>query len=152
HGCTASVVQGLAETAPLDRYDAVVWSSFSYSLVHPARTRTETLARLGECLSPGGRMLLGYITSGSQSRLSTALTRVSARLASADWTPEPGDAFTLIPLLPGLLRFVHSFRPDEIGRECAAAGLRTVGEEICDPRTRYVVLEIGRTNAKVNVA
>jgi len=143
HGLTASVVGGFAETAPQDRYDAVIWSSFSYSLVHPSNTRVETLLRLAACLPPEGRMLLGYITFRSQNRLSTMLARFTGRLASADWMPEQGDAFTAIPLVPGLLRFEHTFRRTEIENECAAAGLRIVGEEICDARTRYVVLEIG---------
>jgi len=142
HGLTASVVPGLVETAPLGRYDAVVWSAGCYSLVHPASMRVQTLVRLRECLSPGGRILAGYITFHSQSRLSILLVRLSARLASADWEPESGDAFTRIHLAPGLLRFEHAFRPEEVEREYAAAGLRILREEICDARQRYVVAEI----------
>jgi len=141
HGLTAPVIPGFVETAPLDCYDVVIWSCFCYSLVHPARTRVETLVRLGRCLSPEGRMVLSYITFRSQSRLSTTLARFSGRVASTDWTPEPGDAFTPVHLRPGLLRFEHSFRPEEIARECAKAGLRIVAEEICDERTRYIVTE-----------
>ena len=141
HGLTASVISGLVETAPLGRYDVVIWSCFCYGLVHPARTRVETLVRLGQCLSAEGRMLVSCITFQSQSRLSTTLARLSARLASTDWTPEPGDAFTPVHLRPGLLRFEHAFRPEEIARECAEAGLRIVAEEIGDERTRYLVTE-----------
>jgi SAM-dependent methyltransferase len=141
HGLVAAVVPGVVETAPLEQYDAVVWSSFCYSLVHPASARVATLKRLRDCLLPGGRMLVGYITLRSQSRASTFLGRMSARLASADWLPESGDAFTRVHFSPGLLRFEHAFRPGEVERECASAGLRIVGEEICDARTRYFVVE-----------
>lgn len=142
HGVAASIVLDPVETAPLERYDVVIWSSFCYSLVHPANTRVETLARLRGCLPAGGRILVGYITFRAQSRVSTSLARLSGRLASADWLPESGDAFTRVHLSPGLLRFEHAFRPGEVERECASAGLRIVGEEICDARTRYVVAEV----------
>jgi SAM-dependent methyltransferase len=146
NGLTGTVIPEFVETAPLERYDAVVWSFSSYSLVHPLRVRVATLARLGECLMPGGRILLSYLTLRSQSRVSTFLARFSARLASTDWAPEPGDAFTPVHLRPGLLRFEHTFRAGEIERECAAAGLRIVAEEIADERTRYVVAERSTVN------
>ena len=144
HGLTAPVVHGFVETAPLANYDAVVWSDFCYGCVHPSQTRIATLARLRDCLAPDGRMLIGYMTFASQMRASEWLARIAARLAGADWQPEPGDAIARDPLALGVLRLLHHFRSGEIEHECAAAGLRIVGEEIGSARTRYVIVEVDR--------
>jgi SAM-dependent methyltransferase len=143
HGITASVKAGFVETAQIERqYDAMVFAPSCYSNLRSSTIRIATLGRLRSHLSPGGRMFISYIPSVSQSRLAVALMRLTALLTSADWRPEAGDTFRLHHLAPGVLYFYHAFRPGEVARECAAAGLSVVAEECPPYRSHCIVLQI----------
>jgi SAM-dependent methyltransferase len=143
-GITASVHAGSIESAEIDRqYDAIVFASSCYSNLRPSAVRVSTLARLRSHLSPGGCLVISYIgSSESPSPLGVAVLRLSARLASSDWSPEPGDTFARPVGSPGVLYFTHAFRPGEVAQECAAAGFRVVAEEFSSGRADCIVLQV----------
>ncbi len=143
-GITASVQAGSIESAVLEpEYDAIVFASSCYSNLRPSAIRVAVLARLRSHVSRGGRLVISYIgSSASQSRLGVALMRLSARLASSDWRPEPGDNFVRPLGTPGVLYFTHAFRPGDVAQECADAGFRVVAEEFSSGRADCLVAQV----------
>jgi SAM-dependent methyltransferase len=113
-GLTAPVLAGSIERADLEhQYDAIVFASSCYSNMRGSALRISTLARLKSHMSPGGCLIISYIgSSASPSRPGVALMRLSARLASSDWRPEPGDTFVR-PFWADVLYFTHVFRPGD---------------------------------------
>jgi SAM-dependent methyltransferase len=125
----ATVIEGFIQTATLaGEYDAVIFSPGIYSCLPQSASRIETLARLKRHLSPSGRILVSYMTLPQQSPLSLLAMRFSARLARADWRPEPGDSFARDYIGSRVLRYQHMFRDGEVAGECSRAGLRVLSE------------------------
>jgi hypothetical protein len=62
--------------------------------------------------------------------LSERLTQMSAWLTRADWRPESGDSFSRDQMVGHVLRYEHLFRTGEVARECAAAQLRLIWDEV----------------------
>jgi SAM-dependent methyltransferase len=130
-GVTATVLAGPVQTVELGgRYDAILFSSGVYSYLPGMAARVATLERLEDHLSSDGRLLVSYLTFVGQSPLSRWLTGVSARLAHADWKPEPGDIFSRDRVASRAVRYEHGFLPDEVASECTAAGLRVVRDRL----------------------
>ena len=142
-GLTASVLTGSIERVELEHdYHAIVFASSCYSNMRGSALRMATLARLKSHLSPGGCLIISYIgSSASQSPSGVALMRLSARLASSDWWPEPGDTFVR-PFWADVLYFTHAFRAGEVAQECAAAGFHAVAEEFSSGRADCIVLQV----------
>ena len=130
-GVAAMVLPGSAQTADLGgRYDAIVFSPGVYSYLPGSAERVATLKRLGEHLTPDGRLMISYLRFVPQSPLSRWVTRLSTRLARADWRPEPGDIFSRDRVASRALRYEHVFLPGEVAGECAAAGLRVLHDRL----------------------
>ena len=129
-GLNVAVCAGFIETWNLDdNYDVVIFSSGCYSFVPQAASRVATLARIKTHLAPEGRIVITYLEFRQQSSLSIALMRASAGVANSGWRPERGDCFSRDHLARRVLRYEHAFRPGDVARECADAGLRVVRDE-----------------------
>jgi SAM-dependent methyltransferase len=109
------------------RYDAIIFSWYCYCFIPMAKRRVEVLAKLRECLLPGGRILISYLPHREE-KPSRVIPIVSwlMRLTRSDWRLEPGD---ILIYMPAHIRFQHTFRPEEIESEVVAAGLRVVWHE-----------------------
>ena len=130
HGIAATVEVGVIERSEFrDRYDAVIFSNGSYSLLQGSSKRVATLRRIAGHLAPGGRVIVSYHPAQPQSRLGQWLTRAAARLAAADWIPEEGDTFSRDIYVADLIRYHHAFALGEFARECEAAGITVVADE-----------------------
>jgi ubiquinone/menaquinone biosynthesis C-methylase UbiE len=129
---SATLIASPVETAVLDGqlYDAIIFSSGCYSSLQRSQSRVAALRSLRRRLATGGRVIIEYTGFLSQSPLSRALTRLSARLWRADWRPEEGDLFSRDIATRNVLRYEHSFRPGEVAAECAAAGLAVVRDDV----------------------
>ena len=125
-GVTAVIREGFIETSDLEEpYDVVVLAGNCYSFLLTTASRVATLARIKAHLSPQGRVVIMH-TGTQRPPFAIRVARITSRLASTDWRPEPGDAFARDPVTPRLLRYEHMFMPGEVERECTKAGLRVV--------------------------
>ena len=141
-GVSVPLQTGLIETAPLNgRYDAIVFSNGCYSLLQGSGLRVATLRRVAEHLAPAGRLIVSYHPAKAQSRLGGWLIRTTSWLSSGDWTPEPGDTFARDLFRPGLIRYHHAFRPEEFARECEAAGLSVIADQMFSEGYRFAAAE-----------
>lgn len=130
-GLQATVLAGSVESVDFDRsYDAVIFSPGVYSCLHHSASRVATLARIKNCLSHEGRVLISYYGFVPRSPLSVWLTRISAWLTRADWHPERGDSFSRDHIGGQILRYEYLFRPGEVAQECVAAGLSVIRDEV----------------------
>jgi SAM-dependent methyltransferase len=137
-GMSVPVRTGDVESAELDdNFDAVIFAGGCYSFVRDSQVRIAALRRIRAHLPPGGRVLLFYHPFTGQSRIGRWLVRTSARLARADWSPEPGDVFSRYRSNSRAVRYRHDFEPAELAAECAAAGLRVVADEEFKPVLRF---------------
>lgn len=137
---TAEVLCGFVEDAPLEAaYEAVVFSPTAYANVPQAANRIATLKRLRDHLATGGRLLLTYAERTDHPRRSLKLLRLATRLAGADWHPEPGDIAERDPYDRRLPSFEHRFTPEEIARECGAAGFDVLSDELVGGALRCLV-------------
>ncbi len=144
-GMSAPVHAGLIQSAELGGpYDAVIFSNGCYSCLQGTQVRVASLARVSRQLSKQGRVIFSYRPAARQSRLGRWLTRATARIVGADWWPEPGDTFTHDLHVPELVRYHRSFEPDELAKECAAAGLMVVADELSDEGFRFAAATVGR--------
>lgn len=143
HGVTATVVAGFIETVdPGGCYDAVIFSAGVYAYVLQSASRVAMLARLRARLSSNGRIAISYTGRRPRSRFAEWLPHISARLARADWQPEPGDSFSRDFLGHRILRYEHTFGPGDVARECAAAGFRIVRDEAVIPSSLYGLIAV----------
>jgi SAM-dependent methyltransferase len=141
-GLWQPVLTGLIQNVPLNgRYDAVIFSNGCYSLLQGSAVRIATLRRVAQHLVPGGRVIVSYHPARHQSRIGCWLTRTTARLSAGDWVPEPGDTFSRDLFVPGLIRYHHAFTPQEFARECDAAGLTLLADEMFGEGYRFAAAE-----------
>jgi SAM-dependent methyltransferase len=105
-------------------FDAVSFSSYTYSYIPEASRRIGALRRASAALRPGGHILLNVFLRPDSERLAY-LGGWVARLTGNDWTPGPGDS---TPTLPGTehLHFEHCFDQSQLDQELTAAGLQPV--------------------------
>ncbi len=140
-GIQANIELGDIESfQPADRFDAVVFAGNCYSNVHQSKIRISMLSRLASHLEADGGLIISYAGGAERSRLPFRLMSLTARLARADWRPEPGDSFTRDVRTSGFLDFFHTFLPGEVARECIAAGLHVVAEGTGTGRAEYVIV------------
>jgi SAM-dependent methyltransferase len=135
----AIIAQAVEDYSPDQIYDAVIFSPYTYSYVLGSAARIATLARLKRHLAPDGRVLLTYAVLAGQSPAWIALSRVASFCSGSDWRPEPGDRLYSPPAHPDMVGFEHQFTPDEVERECTAAGLRVDRDRAISPLFRFAV-------------
>ena len=139
-GLTATILTGVVETQALsESYDVVIFSNGCYSTLQQSASRIAALLRLKNHLTDRGRIAITHLGLEHQSRLSVWVTRMSAAIARADWRPEAGDIFSRDHLVSRNLRYEHLFRPGEVARECADAGLHVVRDQSETPSLHSVV-------------
>jgi SAM-dependent methyltransferase len=135
----AIIAQAIEDYAPLQTYDVVIFSPYTYSYVLGSAARIATLARLKSHLAPGGRVLLTYAAIVAQSPIWILLARVATVCSRSDWRPEPGDRLSSPSGHPEMVSFEHHFTPDEVARECRAADFRVERDEPISPLFRFAV-------------
>lgn len=141
-GISAPLETGLIQTAALnDTYDAVIFSNGCYAMLQGQAARIATLSRITDHLAPNGRVFVSYQPATHQSSLGRWLTRAAVRVTGGDWTPEQGDTFTRDLFVAGLIRYHHAFTSLEFARECQAAGLDVLADDVFDEGCRYAVAE-----------
>jgi SAM-dependent methyltransferase len=141
-GLSALVQTGLIQNAELGgRYNAIVFSNGCYSLLQGSAVRIATLSRVAEHLTPAGRIIVSYHPASRQSHLGRWLTKTTAWLSGSDWVAEAGDTFARDLYVPGLIRYHHAFEPAEFARECEAAGLTLLADEMFSEGYRFAAAE-----------
>jgi SAM-dependent methyltransferase len=140
---TAVVVAETVESYVTDAsYDAVIFSLYMYSYIIGAESRVAVLRRVREHLSPHGRVIISYATIQPQSPVWVLLARISSVCSGSDWRPHRGDRLHG-PLSPrDVVNLEHQFSPDEIARECSAAGLRVIRDEAINPLYRFAIAAV----------
>jgi precorrin-6B methylase 2 len=139
-GVAGTVVAAPVESYVTDAtYDAVVFSLYMYSYIIGTASRIAILTRAREQLSPRGRIILSYATIQTQSSVWIFLARISSICARSDWWPHRGDRLHGPASQPDLFNLEHQFSPDEIARECRAAGLRVIRDEAINPLFRFAI-------------
>jgi hypothetical protein len=130
-GMGGTILNGFVETSDLTaRYDVVLFSIGVYASIPDSTTRIATLTRLAHHLSSNGRIVI--ICAGPADSVPSAiwLTKLSARLSKSDWIPEQGDRVARDHLGKWALKYEHLFRQGEMVRECEAAGLRVIRNDV----------------------
>jgi SAM-dependent methyltransferase len=126
-----AIAEPLTLPASIGRFDAVYFSPGIYAHIPGRERRVRTLARLRECLTPGGLIVVGPVMAPplrafSRARLVDALRRVG-RLAGLHRLAEPGDRFYRGHALERAAmsyRYIHYFSSSaEAEAEMADAGL-----------------------------
>jgi SAM-dependent methyltransferase len=123
-------------------YDAGVFSLYMYSYIIGTESRIAVLTRARASLSPHGRIILSYATIQPQSPVWISLARVSSVCSGSDWWPHRGDRLHGPASQPEVLNLEHQFSPDEIARECDAAGLRVIRDEAINPLFRFAIAAV----------
>ena len=142
-GLSAALQTGFIQTAKLSgRYEAVIFSNGCYSLLQSSAVRIAALSRVAQHLAPGGRVIVSYHPATRQSRIGCWLTQTTARLSAGGWIPESGDTFSRDRFVPGLIRYHHAFGPLEFARECEAAGLTLLADEMFGEGYRFAAAEL----------
>lgn len=116
-GISATLHQGDAAefVFPSPRYDAFVFSWFTYSYLPTAHRRIQALRNLRQRLDPDGCVVIVYIPYAREGRLFIRLARAVAALARNPHPPVLGDVFTVS------LSYEHRFTPEEFAAEARAA-------------------------------
>ena len=139
-GLRAAVVAEPVESyVPDTAYDAVVFSLYMYSYIVGAASRIAVLTRARECLSPRGHIILSYAAIQPQSPFWIVLARIGSACSGSDWRPRREDRLYGSASQPEVITLEHQFSPEEIVRECRAAGLRVIRDEAINPLFRYVI-------------
>ena len=124
-GLSATLIDGFFEDVPVTgRFDAVIFSFYSYSYIPESRRRIAALRKASAHLSPGGHVLVSYPPVPPPHPTLIRLARAAGVIAHSDWRLEPGDLVTVHG--GGFQGYGHAFQPGEIEREAAAAELRCV--------------------------
>jgi SAM-dependent methyltransferase len=123
-------------------YDAVVFSLYMYSYIIGTASRVAVLARARARLSSRGCVILSYATIQPQSPVWISLARISSVFSGSDWWPHRGDRLHGPLSQPELLNLEHQFSPEEIARECSAAGLRVIRDEAINPLFRFAIAAV----------
>ena len=141
-GLDAEIIEGFFEDVPLPRrFDVIIFSGCCYNFIPESRRRVAALRKAAAHVTPGGRILVNFMTERTGHPLLVQLARAAAVITRSDWRPERGDV--LQPVDPGraLFHYEHPFEPGELEAEAAAAGLRVI--ERCDfPGAPVLALEV----------
>ena len=131
-GCEARLCCGdiASVELPRDRYDAFIFSWFTYCCIPGTETRVSVLERLRRRLTPDGQIIVTLpgdvlLPEGPSRRISAW----SARLTRNPTPPGPGDSFVVRSLREGGLLYMHAFERQEIVSEAASAGLQVLHYE-----------------------
>jgi SAM-dependent methyltransferase len=145
-GIAAPLLTSDVETAELEAsYDVVIFAPVTYAYIPQHAARVRTLARLRAHVQHDGRVLLTYLERRGPSPRSLRLVQWAGRLVGHGWHPEPGDCLAREFSAPRLLRYEHHFTPEEIARECEAAGLCVVHDEALTGQVRGLVASVDRS-------
>jgi SAM-dependent methyltransferase len=126
-GLSAAIIEGFFEDVALPRrFDVIIFSGCCYNFIPESRRRIAALRKAAAHLTPGGRIVVNFMTERSGHPLLIQLARLSAIVSRTDWRPERGDV--LLPVDPrrALFHYEHPFGPGELEAEAVAAGLRVV--------------------------
>lgn len=132
-------VGSIESTSLMGPFDIVLFSLGVYSCLPRSQSRISTLERMKGMLSDRGRVVISYYEQARPPRWGLRLARLGGRLARTDWRPEEGDVFSRDYLTAHVLRYEHVFRPEDVARECDAAGLRVTEEGPMNPGLRYAL-------------
>lgn len=127
HGFSADLIEGFVDEATIPgRYDAVLFGWGCYAQIPVGARRARTLQRLAAQLNEGGRMAIAYDVRLRPRAIVVSAARFAGALAGSDWRVEPGDKLEWRQFGSGapFFGYEHSFVPEEIEREGAAAGLK----------------------------
>ncbi len=142
-GLTAIVVAEAVESYVTSAsYDAVIFSLYMYSYIIGAASRVAVLRRVRERLLPDGRVIISYATIQPQSPVWIWLARIGRVCSGSDWQQHPGDRLHGPLSQPEMLNLEHQFSPDEIARECSAAGLRVIRDDAINPLYRFAIASV----------
>lgn len=134
-GATSTIVHGFIEDVALPgSFDAIILSPHCYSYIPGRVRRIAILKKLGEHLSPDGRIAINFLRrTGRWSTSGVRLAQFAARLSGSDCPWEPHDIVQLVERGGArTLTFEHFFSVDEITSEVEAAGLRVIDSEVDD--------------------
>jgi SAM-dependent methyltransferase len=124
-GLNAEIIEGFIEDVRLPRrFDVIIFSFCCYNFIPESRRRIAALGKAADHLTPGGRILVSYMTEQAGHPMLIGLARLSATLTRSDWRPEPGDIVHPVDPKRPLFHYEHPFKPGEIEAEALAAGLR----------------------------
>ena len=114
-----------------DRFDAVIFTWFTYSYILGSAARVRDLERAAELLRAGGRVLISVpdLAGPGPSRLNSLMQQVG-RLSGNDWVAEAGDVFDSTGATGTW--FQHHFAAGELDSEAHKAGLRIVERRAYD--------------------
>jgi SAM-dependent methyltransferase len=139
HGLHAALHRAAAESCEVrGPFDAVVLSWYCYGYIVGADARRAALIRLRAALSPGGRILLSYLSDEGVAPGTPRLRamRLGARLCGG-WRPEPGDVVWADDA--GHVHYEHVFGAAEIEADAHAAGAVVLTHERAGERGLMVL-------------
>jgi SAM-dependent methyltransferase len=129
----ADIIRGFIEDVPLPgSFDLVIFSWYTYGYVRQSSRRVAVLKRVASHLSPGGRIVLTYVTrSDLRQARGMRIAEWVARATGSDWLPEEHDLLAMTRGSKGnrLITYEHLFTPGEIEREAALAGLQVISRD-----------------------
>lgn len=144
HGFTAELVEGFADatTAP-GRFDVVLFGWGAYGQIPEGSRRARTLRTLASQLNAGGRICIAYDPRLRPRGIVVRASRIAGALAGSDWRAEPGDVLEWRQFGSGVpfFGYEHSFIPEDIENEAAAAGLKIVYRRDPPPGPGVYILE-----------
>lgn len=106
-----------------------MFSWFCYGYILGSPTRIDVLRKVKAHLNPGGRVLVSYCLAHPRRTVLLKLARLVARLSRSDWRPEDEDILVVRDSALDGVWYERHFRPGELERNAAAAGLRVLHHE-----------------------
>jgi 2-polyprenyl-3-methyl-5-hydroxy-6-metoxy-1,4-benzoquinol methylase len=107
-------------TFPRERYDAFIFSWFTYSYIPHTHRRVKALANLRDKLSPEGHVTLSFHRYNGRGIQMSRIAAFVGRLTFNADPPRPGDDFGRS------LSYQHHFKHEEVVDEARAAGYDVV--------------------------
>jgi SAM-dependent methyltransferase len=101
---------------PRERYDAFIFSWFTYSYIPHAHRRIQALRNLFDKMNQDGRVMLSFHRHNRRGERMARIAGIVGRLTLNPNPPKPGDDFGRT------LSYLHHFKHEEIHDEARAAG------------------------------
>ncbi len=141
---SASLIAGFFEDAPVSgRFQAVIFSYYSYALIPVSRRRIEALKKAARLVAPGGHIVVSHAANIIPPRaFLIQLAQLSGRLFGSDWRLEPGDVVWDNRTTRPSYSYTHTFQPGELEHEAAAADLTPVFRETTADQSVVMVLSL----------
>ncbi len=141
---SAPLIVGFFEDAPVPgRFEAVIFSYYSYALIPVSRRRIEALKKAAGLVGAGGHIVVSHAANIIPPRaFLIRLAQLSGRLFGSDWRLEPGDVVWDNRTIRPSYSYTHAFQPGELEHEAAAACLTPVFRETTSDRSVVMVLSL----------